>query len=970
MNRRCTRVIALFVLVWSSVASATCYVNVAAVGANNGSSWANAFTNLQSALTNPGCFEIWVARGTYKPTATTDRTISFNVRPGAVVYGGFDGTEATIGARNLAANPTILSGDIGVAGDSSDNSYHVVVMDGTTANGIINIGTLLSDFTIRLGNASGSGTQSKGGGLFCNGDGATHECSPELDDVIFENNGATDGGAIYDAGTNGGISSPTVHNAIFRNNATTNDAGAIYNDGRQGTASPLIEQAAFSGNSAGFEGGAIANDGSSSGVSSPTIRNTTFYSNTGLYVGGIVNFGQNAGHASPVLRYVTFNKNKATFGPGGAIRNIAFDGDAAPNLSGVIFWGDQAQSAPYEMATQSLTTPTVDYSISPECPAASIGCFNADPLLGPLQDNGGFAPSMLPAPGSAAVDAGNAAKCPAFDQRSVSRPQGPQCDIGAVELQPQEVQRCYVTTATPPVMDGQSWATAYNSIALALAVTTCNEIWVKQGTYATTTGTDRFSSFVMRPGKELYGGFAGTETLRSQRNPATYPTILTGDIGVLNNASDNAYHVVAFDAGTYGDMTSSTALDGLTIQGGNADANTAAGGGVICVGQSGHVCSPALRNLVFKNNTGTSGGALAFLGDSGGTCSPTLTSSTFTGNTATSGGGALIVSAANPVVTDVVFSGNQASFGGAVDNDDSAGGTTSPVFTRVTFAGNSASGAPGGGAVYNNLSSASSAPSFNRVVLSDNTAPSGVGGGAAIAGGSSTFTDATFLRNSAPNSGGAIDIHTATAGVGTTTIDRSAFVANTSALGGGVYCQSQAVNANMTITNSTFALNFASTGAGAILMTGAFSHPANATLRNLTFAMNSSANVGAVSIGASGAMTATISDTIAWGDSVPEIQITAGTVSIDHSIVQSGCPAGATCTAVSTSDPLLGALENYGGYTPAFMPAPNSPALEAGANCTAVDQRGVARPQGALCDIGAIERQTTEETIFNNGFEF
>ena len=119
----------------SFASAATCYVNSGATGSNVGTSWANAFTDLQSALAIGGCSEIWIARGTYKPTQTSDRTISFNIRPSIAVYGGFAGTEANLEARLLAANETILSGDVGAAGEASDNSYHVVGMDGTTASG-------------------------------------------------------------------------------------------------------------------------------------------------------------------------------------------------------------------------------------------------------------------------------------------------------------------------------------------------------------------------------------------------------------------------------------------------------------------------------------------------------------------------------------------------------------------------------------------------------------------------------------------------------------------------------------------------------------------------------------------------------------------------------------------------------------------------------------------------------------------
>ena len=73
---------------------------------------------------------------------------------------------------------------------------------------------------------------------------------------------------------------------------------------------------------------------------------------------------------------------------------------------------------------------------------------------------------------------------------------------------------------------------------------------------------------------------------------------------------------------------------------------------------------------------------------------------------------------------------------------------------------------------------------------------------------------------------------------------------------------------------------------------------------------------------------------------------------------------------MSAADPLLGVFQLYGGFLPAFMLAASSPARDTGVNCTAVDQRGIARPQGPGCDIGAIERRATEDYLFNNGFDF
>ncbi len=126
------------------------YVKWDAGGANNGSSWTNAYTDVQSALsaTSSGD-EIWLAAGTYKPTNTTDRTISFALEDGVSIYGGFAGTETVRTQRDILTNVTILSGEIGVVG-TTDNSYHVVIGSGT------NNSTMLDGVTITAGNANAS----------------------------------------------------------------------------------------------------------------------------------------------------------------------------------------------------------------------------------------------------------------------------------------------------------------------------------------------------------------------------------------------------------------------------------------------------------------------------------------------------------------------------------------------------------------------------------------------------------------------------------------------------------------------------------------------------------------------------------------------------------------------------------------------------------------------------------------------
>ena len=112
--------------------------------------------------------------------------------------------------------------------------------------------------------------------------------------------------------------------------------------------------------------------------------------------------------------------------------------------------------------------------------------------------------------------------------------------------------------------DGTSWANAYADLAQALlSQQSFNEVWVAEGTYL--PGTIKSASFILPPNVQVYGGFAGNETLRTQRNVVANPTILSGDIGTQGNSSDNSYHVVVPSQGS--------TLDGFTVKDGNASKN-------------------------------------------------------------------------------------------------------------------------------------------------------------------------------------------------------------------------------------------------------------------------------------------------------------------------------------------------------------------------------------------------------------
>jgi hypothetical protein len=241
------------------------YVNAAATGNNDGTSWADAFTDLQSALlsTCPDITQIWVAAGTYKPTSGTDRNISFSMKDGVGIYGGFNGTETLLSQRNWTANVTTLSGEIGAAG-MADNTFNIV------RNGAMSSTAILDGFQIAFGNASGGNDR---GGALHNGANA----SPTIRNCTFLSNLGGYGGAVYSFT----FCTPTFTNCTFIGNQAGDWGSAIMTEG--GSSASVIN-CTFSGNSASF--------GTVFGNSPYIIKNSIFWGNSG----GSVN--DNAGSSS------------------------------------------------------------------------------------------------------------------------------------------------------------------------------------------------------------------------------------------------------------------------------------------------------------------------------------------------------------------------------------------------------------------------------------------------------------------------------------------------------------------------------------------------------------------------------------------------------------------------------------------------------------------------------------------------
>jgi parallel beta-helix repeat protein len=325
------------------------YVDDDANGANDGTSWTDAYMYLQDALVDAETadkpVEIRVAQGIYKPYRGNQllgyREATFQLIIGVVIKGGFAGiSELDPDVRKVEVYETILSGDlngddveVAINKDFSDetsrqdNSYRVLTGSGTDAT------TMLDGFTITGGNAAGRYPYSRGGGMF------NEAGSPSITNCTFTLNSASvEGGGMHNQNSspsltnctftmnssfgiyNYGNSHPTVTNCMFIDNCdrgmwnthasspvlndctfSGNQSGGMYNNY---ASNPILINCTFIGNSARYGAGMHNDD------SSPIITNCTFTGNEAESGGGMYN----EYYSHPILTNCTFSRNIARVG--------------------------------------------------------------------------------------------------------------------------------------------------------------------------------------------------------------------------------------------------------------------------------------------------------------------------------------------------------------------------------------------------------------------------------------------------------------------------------------------------------------------------------------------------------------------------------------------------------------------------------------------------------------------------------
>ncbi len=408
---------------------------------------------------------------------------------GTVLSGDIDYNDTNVSADGVIATSDDIVGS---------NSYHVVLVDGILGAGVtastvldgftITGGDATDDGgalfcmgeakecspTLRnlifsgnraghdIHNMFGIGTGSEltdagyGGAIYNDGSNGG-KSNPTLSNVVFNGNSAGDltssgsGGAMFDEANNGGESSPTLDHVTFRNNRA-GWAGAVEN---RGASTLTLTDVAFIGNSAGNTGGALVANGNA-GASVAKLVRVVFDNNqcgdgSAIYSQGsdvsLTNVTISGGNGSALsttnstttLTNVTISGAKLAI----SVEHEFIAGGGGVDLGSVVtmtnsvLWNNSDNGGTSYGATWNITRSIVQGGCPTETPFGTNNCTDliaGDPLLGPLQNNGGFTATMRPKPGSAAIDAGDDAACPGTDQRGVARPQGAHCDLGAVEV--------------------------------------------------------------------------------------------------------------------------------------------------------------------------------------------------------------------------------------------------------------------------------------------------------------------------------------------------------------------------------------------------------------------------------------------------------------------------------------------------------------------------------------------------------
>jgi hypothetical protein len=278
----------------------------------------------------------------------------------------------------------------------------------------------IKDSTFRDNFATDGEPNPSGGALL------VEDTTVNIQNTLFNHNVSDQGAGIY--------VKPAGKVAVT--NSTFTDHFSLYGGGVYNEGSTSLTNVTLEGNGGLGSGGGIENYGDL------TLTNVTVSKNGSLMCGGVCNKG-----GSAFLTNVTLASNSGTQDGAGGILNTG--PTTALYLKNVIVsqlpdTTDDGANCRFEQA------PTISESNLSDDASCNFGTGrdNVDLQLGELAANGGVTKTHLPKAGSPVIDGGTNANCPSTDQRSVARPQGANCDVGAVEV------KLATPTPTPPACSG------------------------------------------------------------------------------------------------------------------------------------------------------------------------------------------------------------------------------------------------------------------------------------------------------------------------------------------------------------------------------------------------------------------------------------------------------------------------------------------------------------------------------------
>ena len=619
--------------------SKTYYVSSQATDTGDGLSWANATTLTKALDKAVAGDQIWV-QGFEQITDPAQLYIApsggFSVKSGVQLYGGFKGDETNINGRETLGKPyqlkyrSVLSGDVDnndVVDDvnlifpanttRSDNATHVLTlnMDPKSSGNNNTYPTVVNGFTITGGQADG--TDEKGGGIYVTGNN-TDGGNFRIERCFLFNNYATQGGAVYVSSevqnVNNGeslISQCVIYNnAAGERAAVENKGGGVYLAGE----ATVVNTSIFNNEN----GGVRLSSGSN-------VVNATIARNTGAGVDLTT-----APNGTNVYNSIVWGNTFLSVENQPGFKNSAFHEVAADDGNGNIYVSKENRG--------DATAPMFD---APSLKTSYDRDFNWRKTAYPLW-------SWKVLEGSVMIDKGDGAYEDAYGNEDMAgnpRKSGTSIDIGAYEFQNMPASRIrYVTPDGKG--DGTSWGDASGDLQKMIDELADNnsqhqpgEVWVAAGTYTPQSqlisGTAYSASFRMRDGISVYGGFAGTESSKLDRDRPkkegampwdfTNQTVLEaayynhGDLAWTNNKwtlTSDSRHVVWFAPMSGGTAFANvTTLDGVTIQGGYAQGGTGQddfltdrGAGVYMDGANAY-----LSNCIVRENYATGNGGGVYL---------------------------------------------------------------------------------------------------------------------------------------------------------------------------------------------------------------------------------------------------------------------------------------------------------------------------------------------------------------------